>query len=426
MQKQKSHELLMFSIPGNSTKICNYVLLLSLFIIIFQQVNATKPVSGRQLVLPPLIPDFFANDTELLIRNPIISSELSIQHILVDDIIYKIASAEEISKTRALCEIAISAILEENSWLPRGQLIMDLRNRNLIIVLIPESLAVDEASNGLYSTVDGQLGIVYKSWATLAHYKMVLLNELVTHLVVATHRRCGIEIGAKNSAESGMPFLTKKGFVDSNLQKQLEESINLGIKKIQQIKQLLQERKKIQLTAKNQKLLQSFFAAIKHYEPKVFYLPLAELGGKKGFKHAVKTGVLSHTAGYVEPGPKYPSNKPFFYGYIKNDFIVHKHTRNSHSLKGKIKGFFGDYEQVFSMMRAPTSSSPYAGLNDQIKLAELASFISELPLRLLNVVFPEFKTYQTEYLLRCSLFADTRRQKKINNLSNDHYKAAPF
>lgn len=206
-----------------------------------------------------------------------------------------------------------------------------------------------------------------------------------------------------------MPFLTTKGVIDVNLQKQMESSINLGIEKIQQIKKLLQERKKIQLTPANQQLLQSFLAAVKHYQPKVFYLSISQFGGKKGFEHAVKTGVLSYIGGYVEPGPKYPTNQPFFYGYIKNDFIVHKHTHNSTSLKGKVKGFLGDVEQTIAMLGNPASSSPYKGLDEHLKLAELASFISELPVRLLNLVFPEFKTYQTWYLLRCSPFADARR-----------------
>lgn len=177
MKKQKSYNIFNLPAERNSSRTPYLILLFSLLILLQKQATAAKPVNNKQLIVPPFLPNFLAHGVDFITKTPIISAELSTQHIFVDDRISKIASVEAISQARTSCEIAIAEILEENSWLPKGQLIMDLQNRNLIIVLIPESAAVNEASNGLYSTLDGQLGIVYKSWANISHYKMVCLKN---------------------------------------------------------------------------------------------------------------------------------------------------------------------------------------------------------------------------------------------------------
>ena len=214
------------------------------FLVVVSEILQKKQVQAQStLFLPPLIPDFFASQTGEIRLNPLIHEQIHSQNIQIDGRLYAATPKSELMQAQKMCEQALSDLLTDVTWLPKGQLIADLKAQRLSIALIPWQAAHSMSSTGLYSVLKGELGVVYHPDASVAYYKSALQNELISHLVAASNKRCGIS--TQNNREMSFPFLKKDGKIDRELKKYTKDSIDEGLNRIKYIQQLWDKEKKL-------------------------------------------------------------------------------------------------------------------------------------------------------------------------------------
>ena len=340
------------------------------------------------------IPDFFADTLNGIIFNPIVEGVMRKTITAIDGNLKTRISSSDADQTLALCDDAIYEILSENSWIARDQFINDIHTRSLQIILAAPETSYDSSSMGSYSIKHRQIVISYKPGLVKDNYKMALLNELMSHLAVMSNKRC--DIATNEYQLMSVPFLKKDGAVDLSLQKKFENTINLGVKRLEQVKVLL-EKKTEKLSISEHNLLLQFLVAAKSYTPRTSYASLDSFGGRKKFNEMIAM-FFHQDRGYLEPGPNMYGT-PFFRGKIVGDYFISHQTHSTRSAVGKLRGFLADFEQSRTSMNV--KEGPYAKLASHYKISEFASFIAELPKPLLKLFFPEFSANLKSYLARC-------------------------
>lgn len=384
---------------NSNSKIISLLIKFVLFFEIIKQISATPSGNDQELVSSSTalaIPDFFVDIIGQAITNPIIENTAKAPIALMDARLESKMSANDINKALSLCDEAIHEVLKENCWIARDQFIHDIHTQSLKIILTAPEALHDSSSIGSYSIQHQQIVIAHAPGLVKEDYKRAFLNELMSHLVVMSHKRCGIV--TKTDKLLGVPFLKKDGTIDPSLEKIFKKSIVVGVARVKQINALWEKRKEKLSAAENNSLIQ-FLAAAKHYTPKTFHISLADLGGSNGLQKKVAAGIYREAEGYLEPGPHFPPGIPFFRGKKQGDHIIYHHTHNTQSAHGRIQAFLGDFEQITKAMEA--NHGPYANLPPQHKLTEFATFIGELPKPLLELFFPEFLSATKEYVSRC-------------------------
>jgi hypothetical protein len=351
-----------------------------------------KELSGGPNALA--IPDFFVDTLDGIIFNPIIESATRKRVALIDANLRAKISSSEVDNTLSLCDEIIYEVLRENAWIARDQLIYDIHTKSLQIVLSSPESSYDLSSIGSYSIKHQQIVLSYKPGSVKDNYKMALLNELMSHLVVMSNKRCGID--TKEYELMAVPFLKKDGTVDPTLKKKFEGSINLGLKRLEQVK-VLWEKRKEKLSISENNLLIQFLVAVKYYTPKTYYVSLDSFGGSSKFNKMVAE-FFRKDGDYLEPGPNMHGT-PFFRGKIAGNYFISHHTHNTRSATGRLRGFLIDFEQARISM--DSKEGPYAKLASHFKISEFASFITELPKPILELFFSEFLSNMKWYLARC-------------------------
>ncbi|OAI50045.1 hypothetical protein AYO45_00250 [Gammaproteobacteria bacterium SCGC AG-212-F23] len=385
------------------------------FIIMILLLHEVQKIEAKQITENPEItaglaklqyPDFVVRPSGGITINPVPAEIIKHGVTILSSPLQESLTPEKAQEARQLCDEAIAEILSEDSWLPRAQLWQDIRDRSLKIVL---GRARNEETMGGYSVDEETVYLDYKSHLAKNAYKKALFNELMSHLIVKAHKRCHI-ISPISNKTMAIPFLKKDGTLDPQRKKQMQQAIETGSKYMSEIKALWQKRTTCSLSTEENHLLIQFLAAAKHYKPQTFCNDLSVFGGEKGIHYLIEKNVLQRDGDYLEPGPNYPIGQLTWHGKIQGNSICYHHTKNIHSAKGRIEALFNDFHQFQQAMQA--KHGPYAEQDENHKLAEMATFIAQFPKPVLQMFFPDFFTYTTHYLSRCSLYPPAHRQTK--------------
>lgn len=345
-------------------------------------------------------PDFFVGSSGIVTTNPTIASISQLPITIIDAALAGKITSEEKINASSLCDEAIHDLLRENTWIPRGQLLDDIKNKRLKIFLSTPKASYSSSSIGSYDAQKQVIIVFYKQGLNKGDYKKAFLNELMSHLVTASHRRCGI--AAQNINLLTMPFLKKDGTICEEQKKQLNEAIHTGINRVNSIKTLWERRKEMLSHEENHLLIQ-FLSAVKHYQPQTFQNLLSELGGEKGLKMEIDRKIYHRDGDVLEAGPNFPKGNPFFRGKIQGDRLIYHHTRNIHTVRGRIQAFLGDFTQIQTSIKS--ANSPYVHLGEDQRLSEIATFIAQFPMPILELFFQEFLWQTKPYLVQCSSLA---------------------
>ncbi len=368
-----------------------------LFCECIKQIYLVTAAEDKELSVRPnalAIPDFFVDTFGEIISNPIVESATRKRVTLVGGDLQTKISSSDVDKTLSLCDEVIYEVLRENTWIARDQFIYDIQTKSLQIVLASPEASYDLSSTGSYSIKHHQIVLSYKPMLEKDNYKMALLNELMSHLVAMSNKRCGVV--TKDYQLMAVPFLKADGTIDAALKKEFEAAINLGLKRLEQVK-LLWEKRKEKLSVAENNLLIKFLVAVKYYAPKTYHESLESLGGLGKFNKMIAE-YFRKDGDYLEPGPNMYGT-PFFRGKIAGDYFITHNTHNTGSAAGRLRGFLADFNHARVSM--DSKDGPYAKLASHYKISEFATFITELPKPVLELFFPEFLSKIKGYVARC-------------------------
>lgn len=392
------------------------LLLLFFFELLKQQmVKGEALTEGNELLSSTLllrIPDFLSDPLGNVVMNPTLQWALKSPsfHIRADESLASMFSQAELYKAAQLCEDALRAILKGNvQWLPRGQIIDELKSGQLEIVLVLKEYC--SSTRAYYAAgTPKKMSVLYRSEYRVEDYQRIMFNEFSHYTVSSSNDRCGMPCET-SSLQHYSPYLNKVGEIDPVLAEKFSSAINQGLENFDRLREIWQ-RRSTKLVPTERTFLHDFISAVRHVKLfSAFHSPLSQIKGS--ITEHLESGLwqLDQDGVFMEQGPAWPKNNmPFFKGRLKNDcFVFHSSKPGRPTfLKDKVNEFFlylGGMRDAFFDESSKILEDSKTYQNKATHIMEYASFIQEFPQEVLKVVFPKFLQLTTRDALRCSASA---------------------